>query len=412
MATLVPSPVLAQNAQNPSNRVPEAQLAAEPSYDSSWSELGLPELGRVSHGVMLNAETFAVADGATGSIYFVDVSDGLLVTDEPVQPRWQPPFLGRLSDDLLVAWRGRGNSINVHTSVGQLVDSIPWRHEGFGGPRLAGVLPDRTPILEKRGQQVSIPGVPAYGDHTAGDGVVRYEVESAAGRVVVAEAKVTDRVNVTVPLASGIAFSTERMIFGERLSTAQSGPHLVIAPSGASSASAYDRAGALAYTIPFPGARIPVSNQIVTAQRYRRIADLRESGVSGSKMERDSAFAAHFGKDYVPVNTDSLALLQIPAKDTAPQIDRMLADPTGRIWFRLTAMPDDTHTRWCAWDTSRRRYAFWLTLQRRDSPLAAFGDRMLLLRKDGDHQPRLLVMPFTVPDAAGRPDRSIHSPCE
>ncbi len=360
---------------------------------------------------MLNRETFAVADGATGAIYFVAVSEGLLVTDVPTEPRWRSPFLARLPGDLLAAWRGRGNSINVHTPAGELVDSIPWRHGGFGGARLAGILPDRTPVLEKGGQQASIPGVPAFGDDTAGDVVVRYEVESAGDLVVVAEAAVTDRVTVTVPLASGTAFSTERMIFGERLLTARSGPHLVVAPPGASTASAYDRTGALVYTIPFPGARIPVSDAQVTAQRYRRIADLRESGVSGSKMERDSAFAAHFGKYYVPVNTDSLALLQVPAKETAPQIDRMLASPGGQVWFRLTAMPADTHTRWCAWDTSRREYAFWMTLRRQDSLLAAFGDRVLLLRRDRGHQLRILVIPFTKPGASRRPDRSIHSPC-
>ena len=371
--------------------MPEAQLASEPMcpvrrccHDSSrFLRPGsrLPRIGQVAGVVVLNRKAVAVADGASGAIYFVDLDVGLVATDVPatLDPLDTPikfldKFLDRLPGDRLVAWRsGDGNFLKVYTPAGELEDSIPWPHaQGFGGPKLAGILPDRTLILRRRsGRQLSIPGVPDLGSATLGN-TIRYEVEDVRGPVVVAEATITDHATVTVPMSSGSSFLTARMIFGDHVLVTRAGAHLVVSPTDAPAAAAYDRKGSLAYTIPTPGARIPVDEAQITAQRYRRITEARESGATGRQTDLFAAAAEYAGKEYVAVNTDSLSILQLPAKDTAPPIDRLLADPSGRVWFRLTPMPADTHTRWCVWDTSRREYAFSLKLSRKDSLLGVF----------------------------------------
>ena len=416
LTAVVPSLVAGQNIENPSDSVPEAQLASEPSHDSSRPGSRLPRIGQVAGVVVLNRKVVAIADGASGAIYFVDLDVGLVATDVPAtrDPLDTPiKFLDRLPGNRLVAWRsGDGNFLKVYTPAGELEDSIPWPHaQVFGGPKLAGILPDRTLILRRSGRQLSIPGVPDLGSATLGN-TIRYEVEDVRGPVVVAEATITDHATVTVPMSSGSSFLTARMIFGDHVLVTRAGAHLVVSPTDAPAAAAYDRKGSLAYTIPTPGARIPVDEAQITAQRYRRITEARESGSTGRQTDLFAAAAEYAGKEYVAVNTDSLGILQLPAKDTAPPIDRLLADPSGRVWFRLTPMPADTHTRWCVWDTSRREYAFSLKLSRKDSLLGVFARSVVLLRRDGYNQPRLLVTQFAIPGASRRPTVPPNSHCE
>lgn len=410
-----PGYVAAQNIGE-SRGVPQASLAAEPSYDSSRRGSSLPHIDRIAGAVVLGSETFAVVEGNGGTIYIVDASTGLVLADLPAEPE---PLEGpiRLLDQLpggrLIAWRPQdGDFLKVYSSMGALEDSIPWLHgRGFGRPKPAGVLPDGTVILRTSGGSVSIPGVTGRRDATVGN-TVRYEVQSVRGRLIVAEAAVTDFATVTVPLGEGSSFQSARMVFGDQVLFARSGVHLVIAPTGASSASVYDDTGTLTYTIPFPGPRLPVNEALVTAQRYQRIAEARETGQTGQSMSLIAAAAEYTGKDYEPVNTDSLTVLQLPAKETAPPIDRMLADPTGRIWFRLTVMPDDSHARWCVWDVSLREYSFGLALPRENSVLGAFPSSLLMQGTDDDGRPFLLVTPFTVSGASERPSTSVHVPCQ
>ena len=407
-ATLAPALLSAQA------KVPEAMLADAPSYDSSRPGSRLPRIERIAGAVVLNDEIFAVAEGVEGAIYVVDAITGRVLVHLPAKPEpLEGPIrlLDRLPGGRLVAWRPQdGNTIKVYSVAGMLEDSIPWPHAlRFGGPKPAGILPNRTLILRVSSGRSPIPGVPDVRG-VAGSGI-RYEVESAQGRVLVAAAKVTDQVTVTVPVGSGSTFGTARMIFGNQVLVARSGGQLVVAPTGASSASVYDRTGALAYTIPFPGTRTPVDEAQIAAQRHQRIADARESGSTSQHLDAISAAAEYMGKSYERVNTDSLIALQLPAKATAPPIDRILADPSGRIWFRLTAMPAATHTRWCVWDTSRREYVFWLTLPRQESLLGAFAGMVLLHGRTRDDQPRILVTPFTISGASERP-LPTHSLCE
>ncbi|MCZ0936134.1 MAG: hypothetical protein OXJ54_13220 [Gemmatimonadetes bacterium] len=410
-----PGYVAAQNIGE-SRGVPEASLAAEPSYDSSRRGSPLPHIDRIAGAVVLGSETFSVVDGKGGTIYIVDASTGLVLADLSAEPEpLERPIrlLDQLPGGRLVAWRPQdGDFLKVYSSMGALEDSIPWLHGlGFGRPKPAGVLPDGTVISRTSGGSASIPGVTGGRDATV-ENTVRYEVQSAGGRLIVAEALVTDFATVTVPLGRGSSFQSTRMVFGDQVLFARSGTHLVIAPTGASAASVYDGAGALTDTIPIPGTRLPVSEALVTAQRYQRIAEARETGQTGQRMRLVAAAAEYMGRNYEPVNSDSLIILELPAKGTAPPIDRMLADPTGRIWFRLTVMPNDTHARWCVWDVSRREYSFWLALPRENSLLGAFPNSLLIQGTDDEGRPRILVTPFTVSGASERPATSTQVPCE
>lgn len=417
LTALAPSLVFAQNTGNPPAAVPEAQLASQPSHDSSRPGSYLPEIDQVAGVVVLNGEAFVIADGTSGAIYFVRIDDGLAAVDVPatLDPLDTPiKFLDWLPDGRVVAWRsGDGDFLKVYTAAGELEDSIPWPHaQVFGGPKLVGILPDRALMLRRSGRQPSIPGVLDFGSASRPGNTVRYEVEDAGGSVVIAEVTIRDHATVTVPLGSGSSFLSARMIFGDQALVARVGAHLVVAQTAAPAASAYDRNGSLAYTIPTPGDRAPVDEAQITAQRYRRIAEARESGTTAQQTDLLAAAAEYTGKEYVAVNTDSLGILQLPAKNTVPPIDRLLGDRWGRVWFRLTPMPEDIHTRWCVWDTARREYAFSLKLSRQDSLLGAFARSLVLLRRDGDNRPSLLVTKFAVPGASERPTSPPNSPCE
>lgn len=374
--------------------IPQALVADQPAYVST----GEVPLGHLHSALVLSQDRFAVADGATGVLYFISTTEGLLSESAPgpLPPMVQPVlFTGHLPGGRLAVWRpDRDDAFEVFSARGHREEALIRYPHGYvvGAPVPVGVFPNGNVIVQRRGHQMP-PGLIVNHRNSAEDlpaGTVRFE---AAGATVT-EFGIIDFESVSVSAGNSTTFLNRRIIFGDQMLVAASGTHFLVGRTDFEQVFAYDQKGRLAYTIPIPGERTAVSESDIAAQRYQRIAD--GSPASRRRMDMDAEFARMMGRRNTPVNKDSLAVLQLSGKDSAPPVDRMLADPSGRVWFRLTPMPTDTITRWCVWSPAVRGFEFWMALPRRERLLDAFPDAVLLVDYNSEH-PNLIVKEFTIP---------------
>ena len=375
--------------------IPQALVADQPAYDSG-SEVPLDHL---HSALVLSQDRFAVADGATGVLYFISATEGLLSESAPgsLPPLVQPVlFTGRLPGGRLAVWRpDRDDAFEVFSAQGHREETLIRYPHGYvvGAPVPVAVFPNGDVIIQRRRHQMPT-GLMVNRRNFAEDlpvGTVRFE---AAGATVT-EFGIIDYESVSVSVGNSTTFLNRRIIFGDQMLMAASGTHFLVGRTDFEQVFAYDQKGQLAYSIPIPGERTAVSESDIAAQRYRRIAD--GSPTSRRRMDTDAEFARMMGRRNTPVNKDSLAVLQLSGKDSAPPVDRMLADPSGRVWFRLTPLPTDTITRWCVWSPASKGFEFWMALPRRERLLDAFPDAVLLVDYSSSGHPNLIVKEFTIP---------------
>lgn len=374
--------------------IPQARVADEPAYVSA----GEVPLKHLHSAIVLSPDRFAVADGVTGVLYFISTTEGLLSESVPTSlPPMVPPvlFTGRVLDGKLAVWRpDRNDAFVLFSAQGDQDDLIRYPHgHVVGAPVPVAVFPNGNVVVQRRGRQMPT-GLIVNRGNTAQDpppGVVRFE----AGSGTITEIGTVDYESVSVSVGTSTTFQNRRVIFGDQMLVAGSGTHFLVGRTDFEQVFAYDQTGHRVYTVPIPGARSAVSEADIIAQRYQRIAEGRRR-TSPQNMSMEAEFAKMMGRDYTPVNKDSLAVLQLAGKNSAPPVDRMLADLSGRVWFRLTAMPTDTVTSWCVWSPASRGFEFWMALPRHERLLDAFPDAILLVN-DRSADPDLIVREFTIP---------------
>lgn len=378
--------------------IPQALVADQPIYVSA----GEVSLDHLHSALILSQDRFAVADGATGVLYFISTTEGLLAQSAPMSlpPMVQPVlFTGRLPDGRMAVWRpDRENAFEVFSAQGRREETMIRYPHGYvvGAPVPVAVFPNGNVIIQRRGRQMPT-GLIVNRRNTAEDplaGKIRFE----AGGATITEFGIVDYESVSVSAGSSTTFLNRRIIFGDQMLVAGSGTHFLVGRTDLGQVFAYDKTGQVAYTIPIPGERVAVSEADILAQRYRRIADGRRA--SRRKMDMDAEFARMMGREYTPVDTDSLAVLQLSGENSAPPVDRMLADPSGRVWFRLTPMPTDITTSWCVWSLASKGFEFWMALPRQERLLDAFPEAVLLVKDSSESEgPNLIVKEFTIPAA-------------
>lgn len=128
--------------------------------------------------------------------------------------------------------------------------------------------------------------------------------------------------------------------------------------------------------------RVVMPDELAVTEDQKRVA-LREamsdeqqfSQLAGRALQRSPTLRSVVGDG-------GYSERAIPIKDSAPPIDRMLADADGRLWLRRYMLPGDRGSLWTAWDVSQRRPVLALALDERETLLDASGHFVLIHRED------------------------------
>lgn len=349
------------------------RLASQPVFSSAdHPQSPFSTVERLDDGYILTPTRFVVADGPAEAVHFVDIADGssstlaarrLGLSPAPLPIRLTDRFGGRV----FVPGRGRP-FLYVLSSDGQVVDSISYDQPA----RVVGVFADRTLVASGGGSSGGGLG-PA---HLYGQPPAQWFLHPAQVARPIAEAVRGPTAWVTAESGSNSVSGQVRLIFGHRVLAVRSGDRLVVHQTDQNTIRVYDRHGSLVSTLVLPTRRIRPTEQLVAAQRERRIG----SEPNSSRLYA-SAMAA-MGREFTPFNVDSIRVMQVPVADSTPHSDRLLADASGRVWVREFLMPDDATQRWHVWHLDDRERRKLVTIPRDERLLDAHGKTCLLFAVD------------------------------
>ena len=351
------------------------RLTSEPVFSSAdYPQAPFSVVGRLDDGYMLTPTKFVVADGLAEAMHFVDVGDGSSSTVAAsrlgVPPAALPiQFTDRSGSRVVVPDREGRPFLYVLSADGQFVDSMSydWPARSYDWPaRVVGVFEDGTLVTR---------GGSGLADRYNQPPVQWFLYPAEVARPI-AEAVLGPTAWVTAKNGSNSVSSAVRLIFGHRVLAVRSGDRLVVNQTDLNTIRAYDRDGSPAFAFVLPTRRTRPTRRLVDAQRERRIAsEPNNSHVYASAM-------AAMGRNFTPFNADSIQVMQVPAADSTPHSDRLLADGSGRVWVREFLMPDDPLQRWHVWqldDGERRKL---VTMPRDERLLDAYGKICLLFVVD------------------------------
>jgi len=186
--------------------------------------------------------------------------------------------------------------------------------------------------------------------------------------------------------------AAEPVLFGHRLLVARSGYEVVVARTDRGEVRVVTRDGEEARRFPMPGEQRGVSAVQIAAERDRRVRALTGQPPPSELAEVMDVLAG-MGRGVSPeLHGEQIAreVEKLPANEVAPPIDRLLVDADGRIWARMTPLPEDPTVLWSVHDPSGRpRFALCLP---RDEELLDAKGLSVLTRVRGRQEQDLLTL--------------------
>ncbi len=184
----------------------------------------------------------------------------------------------------------------------------------------------------------------------------------------------------------------EPVLFGQRLLVARASDEVLVARTDLGEVRVITRDGGEARRFPMPGEPKDVSATQTAAERDRRVQALI-SRPGPIELVEVMDILGGMGRAVSPeLDEEQVAqeIARLPANEVAPPIDRLLVDADGRIWARMTPMPEDSAVLWSAHD-SNGRHRFALCLPRDEELLDANGLRVLTRLRGQEEQDLLTV---------------------
>lgn len=379
----------------PTHFAPQNRPIGAPVFESArHSDSRVSEIGRLSGARFLDGGRVIFVDGSSQLLVIADIENGTVASaggkgDGPFEFR-SAQLLARLPDGEVVVWDTGRRRFTIVSGEGVvtegsrydrslLMSSLAQPVAHFGG----GVLVFRDDAA---------PSVSLFArDRVSGRyrDSVQYRMLSPNGSTrVVAEAAGPEMVRST----SGTRGSSGPVVFGHLLLESQVGQHLAVGQTDLGRIRVFDQFGDFVTEIPMPQG-VTVSSQQVAAERDRLAmsSGIAEGGARplGSGRGTAELLRGRLNSD------DFLSGLRehfrtAPANDTAPSIDRMLADRDGRLWLRLFR-PGEAKEHWQVWDISGPQQVFTLTLPEGERLLDSAGGRLLIQTQDEFGTDHLLV---------------------
>ena len=189
--------------------------------------------------------------------------------------------------------------------------------------------------------------------------------------------------------------AAEPVLFGHRLLVARSGHEVVVARTDLGEVRVVTRDGDEARRFPMPGEQRGVSAVQIAAERDRRVRALTGQPPPSELAEVMDVLAG-MGRGISPeLQGEQIAreVEKLPANEVAPSIDRLLVDADGRIWARMTPLPEDPAVLWSVHDPNGRR-RFALCLPRDEELLDAKGLKVLTRVRGRQEQDLLSLKEF------------------
>ena len=390
-------PVPAVQAQH---GVESWQVRGEPVFSSAdWPQAAFSVIGWPDGGYMLTRDEFVVADGLAQTVHFVNLADGSSSVVAAERFEWSPAVGGSISlvdrwSDGRVVVSGSRPYLYVLSSDGRLLDSLS--HDWPG--QVAGVFEDGARITRGGG----------FGPadmHTRP--LAQWFLETAGDSRPIAEAVRGPSAWITAEHGDNSVSGQVRWIFGHQVLAVRAEDRLVVNQTDQNTIRAYDRHGSLAHALVLPTTRLPATGQRVDAQRRRRVASDRRTGAAAKNVASYAAAMAAMNKDFAPFNADSIQVMLVPAADSTPHTDKMLADGSGRVWVREFRMPDDTVQRWHVWRPDDGESRKLVTIPGDEVLLDAYGNRCLLFAPDETGSGRLVMRRMELADNGAERDPQV-----
>lgn len=387
-------PVQAAQAQH---GVESWQVRGEPAFSSAdWPQATFSVIGWPAGGYMLTRDEFVVADGLAQTVHFVNLADGSSSVVAAERFGWSPAVGGSISlvdrwSDGRVVVSGSRPFLYVLSSDGRLLDSLS--HEWPG--QVAGVFED--------GARITRGGGFGPADMHARP-LAQWFLETAGDSRPIAEAVRGPSAWITAEHGDNSVSSQVRWIFGHQVLAVRAGDRLIVNQTDQNTIRAYDRHGSLAHALLLPTTRLPATGRRVDAQRRRRVASDRRTGAAARNVASFAAAMAAMNRDFAPFNADSIQVMLVPAADSTPHTDKMLADGSGRVWVREFHMPHDVAQRWHVWRPDEGENRMLVTIPGDEVLLDAYGNRALLFAPDETESGRLVVRRMESAENGGERD--------
>lgn len=333
-------------------------------FDSrSHPDMDVSVLESVETALFVGNSAVAVVDGRVPKLIELQTGEVQMVGgigDGPGEFSGRPLAVARWSEGLVVWDRGKGR-VSLISDDGELIDSRLQSNVVTASidAKLVGTLGKDTVVFWVPPSSTTLP-----------DGVTRPNGQVMAFSAAGPGRKITDVLQREIEVArEGRIFRRTEVLFGAASYVAITGEHFVVADTDADDVVVLDGMGELVASFPWPGERIGVSSEQLSAVVDSIDVLLRgfEEAVAGQQI-RPRGYQH---------------------RSVAGPIDAMMTDRTGRVWMRRYLMPEDLGQLWWAWEHDRQ--AVELQLVDNETLLDADEDRILVRVEDALGVQALLV---------------------
>lgn len=191
------------------------------------------------------------------------------------------------------------------------------------------------------------------------------------------------------------------VIFGHNTHVACSSKYFVFAQTDSAVVKLFNHQGDLTLQFPMPGRRRSVSPlQIESQKTIAMQAANRSNRLTRRRLEH---IASGTGIEITLPNLLPAHMIDVPANDVAPSVDRLFVDASDRVWLRLLPMPDDEIVHWHIWSIDRQETSFLFETSRRLDVVDAYDANVLLRTANVTGHDVLLVSPMNLKHEPDQP---------
>ena len=330
----------------------------------------------------------ALLAGGTQRVYFINTVSGSVVEagGTGYDPGPVTAFLERLPDgsaatidaDRTLVFFGADGSVTSTASV-----------EIDRATNVVGLFSDRVLVFRRTAGAPVTPWINV--DDSVSAEVSRqsvdYHIMQSSGEMpVIASAQGDEVVIVGVSSAGRTSSRRLRTIFGPETFDDLAGDILIVAQADSDEILLVDAASRLRGRIPMPPRRdYKPTEADVEAQRTIRLMERRRAGRAQQHALLANERFASMAK--AMADADSLLIWKATGNNTLPHIDRLIADASGRLWIRITALPHESMACWQVWDLGGLKLDRTVAMARSAQLLDSRDDWVLLLLpgQDGTH---------------------------